>query len=239
MEDAVRRSEKFAAIGKMAAGIAHEIRNPLASISGSIQMMQRQAGAEGVNRRLQDIVLREIDRLNDLINDFLNFARPRALEIDEIPLQRLLGEVVEVFRHMRNKGDADDRPCNVRLEVEPGLTVDADPQQLRQVLWNLLNNALEATDGDGEVRVTARRVESADGPNVELEVADRGVGIPAEHLARIFDPFFTTKDRGTGLGLSLVHRIIEDHRGTLRVDTEPGRGSTFTVTLPLRSKTEP
>ncbi len=236
MEDAVRRSEKFAAIGKMAAGIAHEIRNPLASISGSIQMMQRQAGPEGTNRRLQDIVLREIDRLNDLINDFLNFARPRALQVDEIAVDRLLGEVVEVFRYTKGEGGA---ACDVRLEVEPGLTVDADPQQLKQVLWNLMNNAAEATEGGGEVRVTARRVEAADGPDVEIQVADRGVGIPAEHLARIFDPFFTTKDRGTGLGLSLVHRIIEDHRGTLRVDSEPGRGSTFTVTLPQRSKTEP
>jgi two-component system sensor histidine kinase PilS (NtrC family) len=235
MEEAIRRSERFAAIGKMAAGIAHEIRNPLASISGSIQMLQRGADPKSADRPLMDIVVREVDRLNDLISDFLNFARPRALDVRETSLAALLGEVVEIFRYLRHRSDGGP-VHDVHVAVQGDLRVDGDPQQLKQVFWNLLNNAVEAMPDGGAIEVSGRPAQGPDGPVVEVEVTDEGLGIPEENMPRIFDPFFTTKERGTGLGLSLVLRIVEDHQGTLRVDTEPGRGTTFQVTLPARPR---
>lgn len=230
MEEAMRRSEKFAAIGKMAAGIAHEIRNPLASISGSIQMLHRAPDLDPTDRRLMDIVLREIDRLEELISSFLRFARPQTPTLKPVELGALLAEVVEVFGYLSHR--ADGGPAH-RVELDAGdadVVIEADPQQLKQVFWNLLNNAAEAMPDGGTIELRARRR----GDTVEVDVVDHGVGISAEERDRIFDPFYTTKERGTGLGLSFVHRIIEEHRGTLRVASEPGAGSTFTVVLPAR-----
>jgi two-component system sensor histidine kinase PilS (NtrC family) len=233
LEQQIRRSEKFAAIGKMAAGIAHEIRNPLASISGSIQMLQRTQAMDATNKRLMDIVTREIDRLNALITDFLKFARPAPPELARVRLAQLLQEVVEVFRYMQTQSEGGPR-YDVDVQIGESIEVVVDPRQIKQVLWNLLNNAVEAMPQGGLVQVSGTAVGPAGAPDevVELKISDPGVGIPAEHLGRIFDPFFTTKSKGSGLGLALVHRIVEEHGGQIDVTSEPDRGTTFTLRLP-------
>jgi two-component system sensor histidine kinase PilS (NtrC family) len=233
LEQQIRRSEKFAAIGKMAAGIAHEIRNPLASISGSIQMLQRTQSMDATNKRLMDIVTREVERLNGLITDFLKFARPAPPELERVRLAALLQEVVEVFRYMQTQTEGGPR-YDVDVQIGETLEVVVDPRQIKQVIWNLLNNAVEAMPSGGLVQIAAAVVGRAGAPDdvVEVKVSDPGTGIPAEHLGRIFDPFFTTKSRGSGLGLALVHRIIEEHGGQIDVTSEPDRGTTFTLRLP-------
>lgn len=236
MEDQIRRTEKFAAIGKMAAGIAHEIRNPLASISGSIEMLQRAENLNQTDRRLMDIVMREIDRLNGLVTDFLRFARPRVGQLESVRLEPLLHEVVEVFGYLGR--ESMSKRVDVDLLVGQGLEVQADPQQLKQVFWNLLNNAADALHEGGLVQLEARVVGARGTPDdgVEIRVIDHGPGISPENIARIFDPFYTTKPRGTGLGLALVHRIIEEHGGHVRVESQLGQGATFIVWLPTPAR---
>ena len=233
MEQQIRRSERFAAIGKMAAGIAHEIRNPLASISGSIQMLNRGSNLEATDRRLMDIVLREVDRLNSLVTDFLKFARPAPPQLEQVRLSPLLSEVSEVFGYMQTRGEGGPR-YEVDLMVGDTLSVTADPRHFKQVFWNLLNNAAEAMPSGGLIQIRAIEVGAAAtaDDDVEIRVADTGVGIAAENLTRIFDPFYSTKPRGSGLGLALVHRIVEEHGGSIRVESEPGSGATFIVRLP-------
>lgn len=229
MQQSVRRSERLAAIGKMAAGIAHEIRNPLASMSGSIQMLRDTIALDPMGERLMNIVLRETDRLNALITDFLQFARPNPPQIEQVDLRALLEELIQVFGYLRQPPEGEaPRGSEVHLDAPAELRLDADPRQLKQVFWNLLNNATQALGDDGEVRIVARRR----GDRVTVAVIDNGVGIPTEALDRIFDPFYSTKEQGTGLGLAQVLRIVEEHGGHIDVDSTVGAGSTFTVEFP-------
>jgi two-component system sensor histidine kinase PilS (NtrC family) len=242
MEGELRRTERLAAAGRLAADIAHEVRNPLAAISGSIQMLLGGPAAPegGEGARLMEIVLRETDRLNALITDFLQYAQPRPAKPQRVRLAEVVDGVVEMARH------AAGGPWRIDADVSADLEVTADPDQLRQMLWNLCRNALQAmpdggrlqidgrpcdgaSQGDGNGSRNAPQVEGSGG--VEISVADTGVGIPPEVCDRIFDPFFTTKDDGTGLGLATVHRIVEGHGGTLRVESVPGVGTTFRIHL--------
>jgi two-component system sensor histidine kinase PilS (NtrC family) len=239
MEQELRVSSRLAGVGELAASIAHEIRNPLAAISGSVELLR--SGAARVEReRLMDIVLREIGRLDALIRDFLQFARPAPPKLVAVPLPPLLEEVAKML--------ATAVPHGARLEVEadPAARALADPTQLRQVLWNLARNACDALEGPGVIRLAAARVANApqgggsgdrkrpreEGAAVEIVVADTGRGIPLDDLERIFDPFFTTKPDGTGLGLPTVHRIVESHGGAIQVESQPGVGTRFRVRLP-------
>jgi two-component system sensor histidine kinase PilS (NtrC family) len=233
LEQQIRRSEKFAAIGKMAAGIAHEIRNPLTSISGSIQMLKRGANLDKTDSRLMEIVLREVERLNALITDFLRFARPAPPQLARTHIGALMSEVIEVFRYMQSQGEGGPR-YDVDLMVGDSVIVQADPRQLKQVIWNLLNNAVDAMPAGGLIQMQAvvTGKSGADDDGVELRLSDTGVGITAENLSRVFDPFFSTKPRGSGLGLALVHRIVEEHGGTIHVESEPGKGTTMIIRLP-------
>ncbi len=227
MEEQMRRSEQLAAIGKMAAGIAHEIRNPLASMSGSIQMMSQTADLDATSEKLMGIVLRETDRLNTLVTDFLQFARPTAPQKEPIDLSLMLEDLVDVFGNLHYR-EGETPHINVRIDIDDEVTLECDPRQLKQVLWNLLNNAAEAASTEVLIRVRTPRGEG----RTVIRVIDDGCGIPAEVMERIYDPFFTTKDHGSGLGLAQVLRIIEDHGGSLRAESEPDVGSAFTVTVP-------
>ena len=247
MEGNLRQSERLAAIGELSASIAHEIRNPLAAISGSIEMLQRERagqGESGDSAHLMDIVMREVDRLNHLISDFLRYARPGPLNPETVQLQEIITEVLEIFSSARS--DA----IEIDVALEDDLTVFADPGQIRQVLWNLLLNAAEAMPEGGRLRVTAgmpterdsqggtpgsrRTQEEAGGKShwLEIAIADDGCGIPQDKLSRIFDPFFTTKQNGSGLGLATVHRIIENHGGIVRLESELDVGTTVRIRLP-------
>lgn len=235
MEEELRRDELLKALGELSVGIAHEIRNPLASISGSIQMLKGEVSLAGDSRRLMDIILRETERLNQLITDYLLFARPARELKDMIDLGRLIGETMEVFRNSPAAAS-----LKIQCRVEDGLCVMGDSRQLGQVFWNLFVNASDAMDGSGELNVAAGYAVGAHsaarpGAQAEIIVSDSGRGIPPEALSRIFDPFFSTKDSGTGLGLAIVHRIIESHGGRIEVRSTQGAGTTFRIALPVEA----
>jgi two-component system sensor histidine kinase PilS (NtrC family) len=221
MEDELRRADRLAALGSMAAQLAHEIRNPLASMRGSAQMLSQDAPADPAARRLANILVRESDRLSSLLEDFLKFARPPPPSLQTVSLDHLVGETVEMVR-------ADPLSRGVELEVRAEPVRSAvDAGQFRQVLLNLLRNAMEAAQG-GKVRV---QVESApEGPRIR--VWDSGGSIPPQDLERVFEPFFTTRDHGTGLGLSTAHSIVSAHGGKISVSSAPASGTEFVVQLP-------
>ncbi len=230
MEAEVRHADRLAAIGRLAAGLAHEIRNPIASIRGSIEVLGQNLNLQGTDRRLMDIVLRESDRLDGTIAEFLEFSRPKQLTRALTDVVALVDEVLLLLAN--HAGEA------VRIVTEyPDSTVKAyvDPAQIRQALWNLCRNALDAMPGGGVLRVAVWPGQAADREEhdiVDLVVEDTGPGIAPEHLPHIFEPFYTTKPQGTGLGLAIVHRIVEEHEGAIRVEHRGRTGARFVVRLP-------
>ncbi len=234
MEDALKRADRLAAIGELSARIAHEIRNPLASISGSVQLFAQGEGVTPQDRKLLEIVLRETDRLNGLLKDFLAYARPTQPAKVSVPLHQLLSDLIPLL-------ESDPRFVGLLItnDCPRQLVVNADHDQLRQVFWNLLLNAAEAMpeDGGGEVYVKAELISGAEtglqrGNIVRIEIRDTGRGMSGNEVHKVFEPFFTTKQGGTGLGLATVYRIIESHSGAIFVDSRAGRGTTFTILLP-------
>ena len=232
LEAEVRRSQRLADLGSLAAGLAHEIRNPLASMSGSIELLRGCVRPGGDEARLMEIVLREAGRLNELVTQFLAFARPAPPRRRHTDLAALLDETLSVFRN-------DPQAAGVRIEarLEPA-AADCDPDQMRQVIWNLLSNAAQALAAAGRQGGGALRIRcSATPEGAVIEVEDDGVGMTPEELNGIFIPFFTTKARGTGLGLATVHRIVDAHGGVIRVASQHRAGSRFTVVLPAGRST--
>lgn len=227
MAEAVQRSEKLAALGQLSAGLAHELRNPLASMSGSVQLLSESAQLDAEDRRLMDIVLREADRLDALITDFLRFARPRPLQPGHFDLARAIHTSLALLRNRPT-----DKAFTIVESLPESLPFFGDADQLGQVIWNLLVNAAQALRQEGgDIRVTAQRL--SDGA-VEIVVSDTGVGIAERHLSSLFDPFFTTKQGGTGLGLSIAHGIVQAHQGRVEVTSREGEGTSFRVVLPSR-----
>jgi two-component system sensor histidine kinase PilS (NtrC family) len=228
MEARLGRTERLADLGQLAAGQAHELRNPLASMMGSVELLRTSSLGEE-DRRLLDIVLREGGRLAQLVAEFLAFARPVPPRRDPVDLAALAAETLEVFSH-------DPAAAGLTLErrLAPAAT-RGDADQLRQVLWNLLINAAQALGagpgGGGSGRIEVACGASADGGAV-LSVADDGPGIDPADRPRLFTPFFTTKSDGTGLGLATIHRIVDAHGGSVAVEGERGQGARFTVRLP-------
>jgi two-component system sensor histidine kinase PilS (NtrC family) len=228
MQVEVERSERLATIGRLAAGIAHEIRNPLASISGSVEILRTLPGADGEARQLVDIAVREVDRLNRLITDLLDYARPRAEEKQPLDLAEITSEIAKAF-------EQEKRTANVRVDVDASAAtgIEGAAGQIRQVIWNLLRNAAEAMPAGGTVRLRVLSEErTGGGPLTVLTVSDDGVGIGKEDVDRIFEPFFSTKPGGTGLGLATVARVVEDHQGHIETVSERGRGTAFILKFP-------
>ena len=227
LETEVRLKEKMAAIGEMAAGIAHEIRNPLASISGSVQILGRQLDLQGERRKLLDIVLAESRRLDLTIKGFLDFARPRAPRRRRIDLSALARETVTLLSHSAEvlKEHQLVSPAGAPVEV------DADADQLRQVLWNLCQNGLKAMPGGGRLDVRV----GMQGDEGVLSVTDSGVGMSSEARSRAFQPLVGDFREGTGLGLAIVYRIVRDHGGQVHIDSHPGEGTRIEVRLPART----
>ncbi len=232
MEARVQRSERLAALGQVAAGLAHELRNPLASMAGSIELLKGAPGLREADARLMDIVLREAGRLEQLVAAFLAFSRPAPPRREEVQLDRSLAETLEVFGN-------DPLAAHVRLERALSPTsASCDPDQVRQVFWNLLANAAQAAasrEAGGTVRVAC----APDGDGARIVVEDDGPGIAEGDLRQLFTPFFTTKERGTGLGLATVQRIVDAHGGSVSVESSPGKGSRFVVRLPAPATAEP
>ena len=224
MEDQVRRVEKMAAVGEMAAGLAHEIKNPLASMTGSIQILRDGVDLDPDHTRLMQIVLREADRLSSLVNNFLLFARPPVGKLELISLDKTINDAVELFE---KDGSCRGR-ISIHKELARGLFIEMDLVQLRQVLWNLLLNASEAINGSGTIDI---KLYPAKGRQACIEISDDGCGMSQDTIQSIFDPFFTTKQNGTGLGLSIVHSIVEAYDSRLDVRSKQGVGTTFYLWL--------
>lgn len=210
LESEVKRQEKLAALGSMAAGIAHEIRNPLGSISGSLQLLTQRGSLDDDERQLFGIALREIDRLNKLVSDFLQYARPQRRPAGPLAARPLVDEVLEGLRNAASGAAFENR-------VPEGVTLLADAHSFKQVILNLLLNAAQA--GARHVIVSATAAEG----RVRVDVEDDGPGIAAEALPRLFEPFFTTRPDGVGLGLAIVYRLMEELQGSVRVESSPGR----------------
>ena len=228
MQAQVAQAQRLADLGRMTAGIAHEIRNPLGAIMNSIDVLRRPGAS--LDHGLLEIVASEAERLNTIVNEFLLFARPPARHAVSCDVSELVQTTAALFR----RGEALGEHAILTVACEDGLpTVMADPNQLRQVLWNLLANAFEAMEHGGRAEIHAIGVD--EGRAVEIAVTDEGPGI--EESAPVFEPFFTTKAKGTGLGLSIVSRIIAEHDGQVRAERGPGGGARFLITLPVAGVT--
>jgi len=224
LEERLRRSERLASLGRMASGIAHEVRNPLSSIRGFAKYFLRKFEPGSEEAAFAEMMVREVDRLNRVVEGLLDFARPHDLSRTLIDLRDIVDHAVRLV-------EADARGKGIHIGWQaPGRAAQvlADSDSLTQALMNLLVNSLEAMEAGGELTLRIQRRNGL----VALSVSDTGRGIPESEISKIFDPFFTTKKNGTGLGLAIVHRIIEDHGGTIRVESQPGKGTTFEVLLP-------
>jgi two-component system nitrogen regulation sensor histidine kinase GlnL len=239
LENEVRRGETLAAAGRMAVGVAHEIRNPLGAIRGAVQLLARELGPEPRLAEYTDVLLKEVDRVNRIIESLLDLGRPVQVRRVPLNLHQLLERVILL-------GEEAARAASVSLvrRYDPSLPpILGDEDRLLQVFHNLVRNALDAMKRGGRVTLSTRvslnplygKMDVGGGQRtmVEVAVSDEGNGIPAEARARIFDPFFTTKERGLGLGLAICHRILEEHRGAISVESAEGRGTTVTCFLPI------
>ena len=229
-----RMRQRLAAVGEMAAGIAHEIRNPLASMSGSIQILRQELPLTEDQAQLMDIVLRESERLNDTIRSFLAYAKPQRFSIAPVDVRRVLNDAAVLLRNSSEL--LEGHVIDVRVPPDE-VMFEADENQIRQIVWNLATNGLRAMRSGGRLTLGAH-VEPSGEPRhdaVVLEVADEGVGIAAEELDAIFQPFRGTFSKGTGLGLAIVHRIVSDYGGEIHVSSTPGRGTTVSVRLPVKA----
>lgn len=240
MEEEMRRREWLATLGEMSAGMAHEIRNPLAALAGAMQMLRKDLTLEETNGRLMDIATREAKRLDAIVTEFLLYARPPALHLKDCDIPALLNETVDLIRHEARNRQA----LTLTIKPTPPKTMaEVDPDQVKQVVWNLAVNAFDAMPSGGElvIAIGTRTVGSGKktGQVVEIEFRDTGEGIRKQDLDKIFLPFFTTKRTGSGLGLAAVHRIVDLHGGWIRVESEEGKGSCFTVCLPVSADAGP
>ncbi len=231
LEETSRRQDQLAAIGRMAASIAHEIRNPLAAMRGSIQMLRHEMKGEVAQAELMEIILRESDRLNRIITDFLNYARPRSMTHTRVDVGDLLHQT---FTLLRYSPEVNDRQ-SVEEEIVSGpFLADADPEQLQQVFWNLARNALHAMPDGGRLRAEVTRNWNK---RVRITFSDTGYGMSPAQVERLFEPFSSTTG-GTGLGLSIVYQIIREHGGTINVRSREGQGTIISIELPSAARDE-
>lgn len=222
LEDHVKRVEKMAYMGEMAAGMAHEIKNPLASLAGSIQLLREDIRYDPYHDKLMQIALRETDRLSELVGNFLLFARPQAGKIEKIDLRASILEVLELFE----KNSECSSRIDISIDLAHGIWIEIDPVHFHQVLWNILLNAAEAIEKEGKIDI---RLYSSKNNRATLEIEDNGCGIPETTQKMVFDPFFTTKAGGTGLGLSIAHSILETYGYSLSVESMVASGTVFAL----------
>lgn len=230
------RAERLEAVAALSASLAHEIRNPLASIRSAVEQLAQSANADEDDRTLTGLIVRESDRLSRLLGEFLDFSRVRAVNVARVSVAEIAADAVALVREHPSSGPG------IRIELDgTAQAIDADPDLLHRIVTNLVLNAAQACDGHGTIRVAIAPLASGPQPRgvlfsegVRLVVADDGPGIPPELLDRLFQPFVSGRTGGSGLGLAIVHRAVEAHQGYVFVDSEPGRGATFTILLPSR-----
>jgi len=234
LESSVRLKEKLASVGQLAAGLAHEIKNPLASLSGSIQLLKSELSQDASEGKLMKIVLRETDRLDELLTNFLCYAKPAQLTLTVVKYRELVSDILSLLQNSLEE-EAKNRILfkNELTDKDQSL---ADEGKLKQVFWNLLKNAVSAIDKEkrGEVTVRAHRSTREGVEFLKISIQDSGVGIHADDIGRIFEPFFTRKAQGTGLGLAVVYQSIQAHRGQIGVNSQVGKGSEFWFEVPVK-----
>jgi two-component system sensor histidine kinase PilS (NtrC family) len=234
MQEKVRRMDRLAVAGELAAGIAHEIKNPLASLSGSIQMLRDEVDFGPMQQRLMDITMREAERLNALVNEFLLFSRPEKTVDQSVEINQVIKDTLEMLKNSPELS----RPIRIEKNLTDNLWVHIDAQRLQQVIWNLILNAVQEMTNSGSLTIatavrTNRSGNETERNLAEISIADTGPGINPENQGKVFDPFFTTKDQGTGLGLTIVHRIVEDYDGEIFLESDGSSGTIFILHFPL------
>ena len=226
MEESVRRKDRLAAVGRVAAGLAHEIRNPLGAMRGAIQVLESNMPPNAVQASLMDIILRESDRLNSIITDFLGYARPTAGNFVDTNVGEAIKDTLTLLKH---SPDVRDEHVLIDDLGSRAVTISADPTQLKQIFWNLARNAIQAMPNGGELRVGLGII-----PNNRIRIIfeDSGIGMSPDQVEQLFEPFSNSTSGGTGLGLSIVYQIVKDHNGAINVRSREGRGTTITIELP-------
>ena len=226
MEESVRRKDRLAAVGRVAAGLAHEIRNPLGAMRGAIQVMQAQTPPESAQASLMEIILRESDRLNKIITNFLTYARPRVNNFSEIDLREAISDTFTLLKH--SPEIKQSHQLEFKLPPNP-VAISADPTQLKQIFWNLSRNAIQAMPNGGTLTLQLNQIPHN---RVQIIFTDTGCGMPPEQVEQLFEPFSNSTTGGTGLGLSIVYQIVRDHNGTINVRSLEGEGTTITIEFP-------
>ncbi|HKZ18217.1 MAG TPA: ATP-binding protein [Geobacteraceae bacterium] len=240
LEDAVRQADRLSTLGTLAAGLAHEIKNPLGGIKGAAQLLERELPEGSELGEYIKVMLKEVGRVNKIVEELLHLTTPRKLKLNKINLNQILGDIIMLQKRAADK-EKISFTQNFDLSIPPFL---ADEALLTQLFLNLIKNAVEAVDAakeSGAIKVTSRMVsdysltKKGERPSrfVAIDISDDGPGMEKEQLEHIFTPFFTTKSKGTGLGLAICQKIVSEHRGMIKVDSEPGKGTTFTAMLPL------
>jgi two-component system sensor histidine kinase HydH len=226
LQEKVRRSERLSSLGRLAAGVAHEIRNPLSSIRGFAQYFMHRFQSQEEEQGYASVMVKEVDRLNRVITELLDYARPKDPRREPHSLENIMDHSLKLL-----EPELVRRKVDIEREFEPSLPdVLTDRDQISQAFLNLLLNSLESMDGGGKIRICLKKGRIR--PSVEVSIADTGRGIASEDLGKVFEPFFSTKNRGTGLGLAIVHQIVESHGGDIEVESQQGMGTTFRITLP-------
>jgi two-component system nitrogen regulation sensor histidine kinase GlnL len=237
LERSVRQSDRLSALGTLAAGLAHEIKNPLGGIKGAAQLLERELSVDNEMREYTRIMLKEVSRVNRIVEELLALTSPRKLKLETINLHRIIGDLTKLQRQA-----AADRNVTIMQQFDPSIPPFlADEELLTQLFLNLIKNAIEAVGDVGLVRISTRvhadyrMTQQGESRTrmVAVDISDDGPGIPKEQQEQLFTPFFTTKATGTGLGLAICQKIVSEHRGILKVRSSSGKGTVFTVMLPL------
>jgi two-component system nitrogen regulation sensor histidine kinase GlnL len=238
LENTLRRADRLSMLGTLAAGLAHEIKNPLGGIKGAAQLLSMELSEESSLKEYTRIMIKEVERINFIIEELMDLGNPRPPEIGDVDLTRILDDII-----LLQKEAARSQNIRFMLKLDPSIPpVQGDENLLTRLFLNLVKNAREAIQHDGEVLIETRIASNyhltgpgrRSSPMVDISISDTGCGIAKDELDRIFTPYFTTKSKGSGLGLAISQKIIEDHHGLLKIDSSPGAGTTMTVSLPLR-----
>jgi two-component system sensor histidine kinase PilS (NtrC family) len=229
MEAEIRRSMKWASIGELSASIAHELRNPLASLKASVEMLREKKGSPDRTDHLMKIALSEMDRLNNIVTDFLLYAKPQKVKREKFDLNKSLKDIIILLR----SAETDNKNVKITDDIHGHLSINGDSKQLTQVFWNLGLNAIQAVPENGTVNIQTEKYPDS----VKIVFSDTGIGLSKDDIENIFNPFYTKKENGIGLGLSIAQRIIEEHGGNIKAESNGvGSGAAFTIELPLHNK---
>ena len=237
LEEAVRKADRLSALGTLAAGLAHEIKNPLGGIRGAAQLLEMELAEDDELRECTGVVLKEVQRVNRIVEELLDLSSPRSLNLVGVNLHKILAHIVFLQQQA-----TEGKNITFQRHLDPSIPpILADEGRLTQLFLNLIKNAVEAVSESGRVEISSRIVSEYSltqkgerrSRMVAIEVADNGAGISPAAIEHLFTPFYTTKEKGTGLGLAICQKIVAEHRGMIRVDSEEGRGTTFTIMLPL------